>query len=87
MLKVMSACDLAALRQQLLASFEDGDNEAADLLKMDKLHALEEQISMATYNTPDDKLAGLVILLEHGDGPDFADDFKRKLFIQMQEFA
>jgi hypothetical protein len=87
MLKVMGAVELAVIRQQVLDGFKDDDDEATDLKNMDRLYEVEDQLIRATYESDADKLAGLTILFEDNDGPDFADSFKVKLFARMREFA
>jgi hypothetical protein len=75
------------IRQQILDSFDDSDTEAADLKNMDRLYSVEDMIAAATFETDVSVLAGSKILLETGDGPDYADSFKRKLFVRMQQFV
>jgi hypothetical protein len=86
-LTIISAVELAVLRQQVLSSFGDDDNESMDLSNMDRLYAVEDQLVRAGYYTDADKMAGLAILFEDSDGPVFADEFKVKLFERMRECA
>jgi len=86
-LAIISAVKLAVIRQQVLSSFGDDDNEATDLANMDRLYAVEDQLVGVGYYADADKLAGLTILLEDSDGPVFADEFKVKLFKRMRECA
>jgi hypothetical protein len=77
--------ELAATRQTILDSFGDNDSEATDLENMDRLYAVETQIEKAKFETDAEKLAGLMILFELNDAPDFADQFKAKLFSRIHE--
>jgi hypothetical protein len=86
-LAIISAVELAVIRQQVLSSFGDDDDESTDLSNMDRLYAVEDQLVRAGYYTDADKMAGLAILLEDSDGPVFADEFKVKLFARMRECA
>jgi hypothetical protein len=86
MQRTKSATELAVTRQEILDSFGDNDSEAADLKNMERLYEVEEQIENATFDTDADKLAGLMILFELNDAPDFAEDFKANLFSRMHEF-
>jgi hypothetical protein len=79
--------ELAATRQTILDSFGDNDSEATDLKNMDKLYEVEASIEKATFETDADKLAGLMILFELNDAPNFADQFKAKLFSRIHQFA
>jgi hypothetical protein len=79
-----SVTDLAAQRRQIFESFCDGDNETADLNKMDLLTAVETQITNATFATEVDKQVGLSILDETTPGRWC--DFQEKLYLRMREF-
>jgi hypothetical protein len=78
---------LAASRQQINGLFDEFIDEATDLTNMDKLYEVEAQIETATFETDAEKLAGYRILFELNDAPDFADQFKARLFMRMQQFA
>lgn len=81
-----SVTALAAQRKHLLDDFNsrERDDEKVDLPQFEKMNAIEAMIARAEFKTTASKLAGLEILLENGDGPDFADHFKRDLFLRMQ---
>lgn len=80
---------LAAERKRLWHEFNsrEHDDEEVDLPQFEKMNAIEAMIARAEFDTRASKLAGLMILLEEDAGPDFADDFKRDLFLRMQTFA
>jgi hypothetical protein len=78
---------LAASRQQITHLFDEFIDEATDLENMDKLYEVEARIETATFETDAEKLAGLMILFELNDAPDFADSFKQKLFSRIHQFA
>jgi hypothetical protein len=84
-----SVTELAAELQRLRDDFNsrEVDDERIDLPQFKKMGTIEAMISRATFDTDANWLVGSKILMEEGDGPDFADSFKRKLFIRMQEFA
>jgi hypothetical protein len=82
-----AVAELAARRQAILDSFGPNDSEATDLANMDRLYAVEAQIEDARFETDAEKLAGLMILFELNDAPDFADQFKAKLFSRIHQFA
>jgi hypothetical protein len=79
--------ELAATRQMILDSFGDNGSEATDLENMSRLAVVETRIACATFETDAEKLAGLLILFELNDAPDFADQFKAKLFSRIHEFT
>jgi hypothetical protein len=74
--------ELAAIRQSIL-----DDSEMPDLENFEMLIAVETKIENATFETDAEKLAGLMILFELNDAPDFADQFKAKLFSRIHQFA
>lgn len=80
---------LAAERKRLWDDFNsrEQDDEKVDLPQFEKMNLIEAMIARAKFDTAASKLAGLKILLEDDDGPDFADCFKRDLFLRMQTFA
>jgi hypothetical protein len=84
-----SITELAAERQRLRDDFNSRvvDDEKIDLPQLKRISTIEAMISRATFDTDAKWLVGSKILMEEGDGPDFADSFTRKLFIRMQEFA
>ncbi len=84
-----SVTALAAQRKHLLDDFNSRghDDEKVDLPQFEKMNAIEAMIARAEFDTIASKLAGLKILLENDDGPDFVDNFKRDLFLRMQTFA
>jgi anti-sigma28 factor (negative regulator of flagellin synthesis) len=84
---VPNIAELATTRKTIMDSFGDNDSEATDLMNMDKLSAVEAQIENATFETDAEKLAGYKILFELNDAPDFADQFKAKLFSRIHQFA
>ena len=71
----------------ILDSFGDNGSEATDLENMSRLAVVETRIACATFETDAEKLAGLLILFELNDAPDFADQFKGKLFSRIHEFT
>jgi uncharacterized protein Smg (DUF494 family) len=79
---VTTVTELAALRQAVL-----DDSETPDLENYEMLIAVETQIEKAKFETDAEKLAGLMILFELNDAPDFADQFKTKLFSRLHEFT
>jgi hypothetical protein len=82
-----SVFELAGYRQAVLNSFGDEDNEAADLAIMDKLVSVEDQILNAEFRSDAEKLAGFLVLFELNDAPNFADQFKAKLFSRIHQFT
>ncbi|MCK1459619.1 hypothetical protein IVB34_14780 [Bradyrhizobium sp. 2] len=80
---------LAAERKRLWDDFNsrESDDENVDRPQFEEMNAIEAMIARAEFDTTASKLAGLKILMENGDGPDFADHFKRDLFLRMQTFA
>ena len=87
MTTITNVVGLAAQRQVVLNGFGDTDNEATDLANMERLNEIEAQIESAEFNTDAEKLAGLMILFEQSDGPNFADQFKAKLFSRIHQFG
>jgi hypothetical protein len=83
----VSVAELAMARQGILNSFGDNDSEAVDLENMDRLYTVEASLEKAMFETDAHKLAGLIILLDLGDKPEFADSFKQKMFLRLQQFA
>jgi hypothetical protein len=83
----MNIAELAATRQAILDSFCEHDTEATDLENMERLVEVETKIENATFDTDAEKLAGLRILFELDDAPDFLDQFKAKLFSRIHQFA
>jgi uncharacterized protein Smg (DUF494 family) len=79
---VTSITELTAARQAIL-----DDTETPDLENYEMLIAVETKIENATFETDAKKLAGLLILFEQNDAPDFADQFKKKLFSRIHQFA
>ena len=81
--------ELAALRQQLWDIFNSRtiDDDAVDIPEFEKACAVEKQIENASFETDADRRVGLMILFELNDAPDFADQFKAKLFSRIHEFA
>jgi hypothetical protein len=83
-----SIVELATERQRLYDIFngKEIDDDASDL-EFERINAIESTIENATFETDADKLAGLMILFELDDAPDFADRFKAKLFSRIHQFA
>jgi hypothetical protein len=73
---------LAVIRQAIL-----DDTETPDLENYQMLTVVEAQIENATFETEAEKRAGLMILFELNDAPDFVDQFKAKLFSRIHQFA
>jgi hypothetical protein len=86
--KKKSFAELAAERKQLYDSFDgrEVDDEKIDEPEFRKILAVETKIENATFETDAEKLAGLLILFELNDSPDFADKFKAKLFSRIHQF-
>jgi hypothetical protein len=51
-------------------------------LKIDSLNAVEGKIENATFDTDAEKLAGLMILFELNDAPDFAFNLRPSYFLE-----
>jgi hypothetical protein len=88
-MKNVSITELANKRQQLLGIFNarEVDNDSIDLPEFKRICRVESKIAEATFRTDVEKLAGLTILFEDDEGPDFGDSFKVKLFARMREFS
>jgi hypothetical protein len=82
MLRKISITELAATRQAIL-----DDTKTPDLDNFEMLLSVEDQIERATFETDAQKVAGLLILFELNDAPEFADSFKAKLFSRIHEFV
>jgi hypothetical protein len=81
----MSVVELAVIRQNILNSFLDTDDEATDLKNMERLYEIEQRIEESPFQDDADKRAGNLILMENE--PSGWDNFQESLFLRMQEFA